>query len=288
MFILDNSDNSITYRWSMYNAFSIESGGEYPNDWTHMNDVEMIQDANLINDTIFMLSPRNHDQVIFVSRNEGLYTNLTIGEDDNYQVMYEQHNPDYIHSERGGPAVIIADSQNNRIIEYQMENNNWSKSWEYSDSKMRWPRDADRLPNGNTLIADSNSDRVLEINQSGEIIWQASVTLNYDVERLGTGDESATGESAEYLNLSSSTKTRSQVTTSSPIVTVKQLVDRGSANLLSLLPSKVENAIRFSAPGWMGSAGMLASIIFLSDILLLILISAYYSSYTLRITVTRN
>jgi hypothetical protein len=288
MFILDNSDNSITYRWSMYNAFSIESGGEYPNDWTHMNDVEMIQDANLINDTIFMLSPRNHDQVIFVSRDEGLYTNLTIGEDDNYQVMYEQHNPDYIHSERGGPAVIIADSQNNRIIEYQMENNNWSKSWEYSDSKMRWPRDADRLPNGNTLIADSNSDRVLEINQSGEVIWQASVTLNYDIERLRTGDESATGESAEYLNLSSSTKTRSQVTTSSPIVTVKQLVDRGSANLLSLLPSKVENAIRFSAPGWMGSAGMLASIIFLSDILLLILISAYYSSYTLRITVTRN
>ncbi len=34
------------------------------------------------------------------------------------------------------------------------------------------PYDADRLPNGNTLIADSMHDRVIEVDPAGEIVWR--------------------------------------------------------------------------------------------------------------------
>ena len=284
MFLLNSSKSTIIYQWNMDSEFSSNSGGVYPEDWTHMNDVEMIQDNQLINETVFMLSPRNHDQVIFISRQDGMHPALTIGGDDEYQIMYEQHNPDYIHSKRGGPAVLIADSQNNRIVEYQRQNQSWDNSWEWSDSNMQWPRDADRLPNGNTLIADSIAGRVIEVNQSGEVIWQASVPLNYDVERLETGDESRTGESARYLNLSS-TVSQDRITADSPVMGIKQIADLGASIVLSMLPQKVENGIRFAAPTWMGSAGIVAVGINVISVILFILLKAHQSRYTLQFPV---
>lgn len=68
---------------------------------------------------------------------------------------------------------------------------------------MEWPRDADRLPNGHTLITDTNRDRVFEVNQRNEIVWEATFPGPYEAERLSTGDESTGGQSAATLGLAS-------------------------------------------------------------------------------------
>ncbi|MHA1791879.1 MAG: arylsulfotransferase family protein [Promethearchaeota archaeon] len=37
---------------------------------------------------------------------------------------------------------------------------------------LSWPHDADMLPNGNILIADTGNNRAVEINENNEVIWQ--------------------------------------------------------------------------------------------------------------------
>jgi hypothetical protein len=37
---------------------------------------------------------------------------------------------------------------------------------------LNWPQDAERLPNGNTLITEIDGNRVIEVDSSGTIVWQ--------------------------------------------------------------------------------------------------------------------
>jgi hypothetical protein len=204
-----------------------------------MNDVEQLPDDRI------MASPRNHDQVIFIHPEAGLQEDWTLGADDEYNVLYEQHQPDYIPESMGGPAVLVADSQNNRVVEYERRNGDWVKTWEWSDRRMQWPRDADRLPNGNTLIEDSNGGRIIEINPRGDIVWEIEVKSTYDVERLGTGDESSGGESASRLGL----KSRSEFSTEGSNV---ERSDPVRDAFQEVAPAKTWNAVRFITPQWVG------------------------------------
>ncbi|MFC7195040.1 hypothetical protein ACFQL4_10875 [Halosimplex aquaticum] len=150
MFVLNTTTKEIEWEWEAQTDFPLSGGGPYPNDWTHVNDIEVLPDGR------FMVSLRNQDQVVFLKQGTGLLENQTLGAEDDHDVLYEQHNPDFIPAERGGPAVLVADSENDRVVEYQREGGNWTRTWKWSDGTVDWPRDADRLPNGNTLIVDSN------------------------------------------------------------------------------------------------------------------------------------
>jgi len=182
------------WQWNVSEEFDSDSGGVYPDDWTHLNDVEYLDDGRV------MANLRNQDQVVFIEPGEGLRENWTLGSDDDHEVLYEQHNADYIPADRGGPAVVVADSENSRIVEYQRVDGSWKLSWLWEDTRLQWPRDADRLPNGNTLIVDSHGQRLLEVNETGAVIAKRDFKQGgYDAERLGTGDESAGGYSIQYL-----------------------------------------------------------------------------------------
>jgi hypothetical protein len=50
------------------------------------------------------------------------------------------------------------------------------------------PVDSERLPNGNTLIAETAADRVIEVDISGAIVWQFPCKFPVDVERLPNGN----------------------------------------------------------------------------------------------------
>lgn len=72
----------------------------------------------------------------------------------------------------------------NRVIEVNSSGTIiWDKSGLYS------PADAERLDNGNTLIAEHGKDRVIEVDPSGAIVWEIP-DLDYpsDVERLNNGN----------------------------------------------------------------------------------------------------
>jgi hypothetical protein len=106
-------------------------------------------------------------------------------------------------SDNGTPTIIVADSGNNRIVEYARENGEWVRTWTVGQNTLNWPRDADRLPNGNTLVVDTLNHRVVEITPTGEVVWEYYATWGpYDAERVAHGDESSNGPTIRDMNAS--------------------------------------------------------------------------------------
>jgi hypothetical protein len=227
VFVVNTTTGERTYEWPAQAHFDTDSGGPFPRDWTHINDVERLPNGR------YMASLRNQDSVVFVDPGDGVDESWTLGSDGAHRILYEQHNPEYIAGD-DAPSVLVADSQNRRIVEYRREDGSWERTWSWSDGDMAWPRDADRLPNGHTLVGDTNSGRVLEVDETGAVVWQVNGLPSYDVERLGTGDESAGGPSAAELGL--------------PDRRPDSGID-GPAR--SVVPAKVRNTAAFVAPLWM-------------------------------------
>lgn len=247
VFIVNTETEIVEWQWDAQSEFPVEGGGPHPDDWTHLNDVELLEDGRA------MVSLRNQDQVVFLDPETGLIDGWTLGREDDYDVLNEQHNPDYIPRERGGPAVLVADSENNRVVEYQRTNGGWNRTWQWTDDRLQWPRDADRLPDGNTLIVDTHGKRVIEVAPDGRIVWSVSASLPYDAERLGTGPGSTNGESATRLGIESRTRGGDEGGFN-PLVALGDLV-------VALLPSRLVNATIFVAPVWMGRLQFLAATI---------------------------
>jgi hypothetical protein len=232
VFIVNTTNGQVEWTWNASDVFSTnKTGGTYPDDWTHINNVEVLDDGRIA------VSARNNDRVVFLKRGQGLEKNWTLGKEDDYDILYEQHNPDFIEEGEGGPAELVADSENNRVVEYQRENGSWERTWTWQDSKMQWPRDADRLPNGHTLITDSNGNRVFEVNEKGKIVWDVQIAFPYEAERLGTGDESAGGPSAKKAGL----KSRSNGFTNQFWIGLKDAI-----------PGKYLNGLMYITPVWIG------------------------------------
>ncbi|WP_134668521.1 aryl-sulfate sulfotransferase [Halorussus marinus] len=233
VFAVNVSSGEIAWRWNASDAFDPETtGGPFPDDWSHINDVEVLDDGRI------MVSGRNFDRVVFLTADDHtLDADWTLGSEDDYEVIYEQHNPDFINGSNGGPAVVVADSENNRAIEYRRAGNDWTRSWVWRDARMQWVRDADRLPNGHTLLSDSNGNRVFEVDETGEIVWSLNVGFPYEAERLGTGDESTGGPSARSAGVDSRAGT---------------LVDRFWIAAKSVIPGKYLNGLMYVTPVWMG------------------------------------
>jgi len=155
-----------------------------------------VNDIDIVGEDRFLLSPRNLDQVLLVDRETDEIV-WRLGRDGEHSILQKQHNPDYLRGPDGRDTVLVADSENDRIVEYARADGDgafldgeWNRTWHLSGD-FRWPRDADRLPNGNTLVTDSRNHRVLEVMPNGTVVWEVYTPwLPYDAERLGTGDGS--------------------------------------------------------------------------------------------------
>ncbi|AHG01398.1 hypothetical protein HALLA_03155 (plasmid) [Halostagnicola larsenii XH-48] len=189
-------DGEITWEWYAEDhltpgtPFYEEYGGHQRDgehdDWTHMNDIDQLENGN------FQMSIRNFDSIIEVDPETDEIVDV-IGEPGNKTVLDEQHNPHRIEDEG---TMVVADSRNNRIVELDLESN--EEIWRYTgtaNDPLQWPRDADRLPNGNTLITDSRNNRVLEVAPDGEIVWEFDdadgtvIPLAYEADRIGVGEQ---------------------------------------------------------------------------------------------------
>jgi hypothetical protein len=188
VFVYNRTTDEVTWEWQFKNHYPANAdNGIGTKDWTHVNDVDEIRSGE------FLVSVRNMDQVIAVNRSTK-DIELRLGSDDNHSILFEQHNPTYLKGENGTPTVLVADSENDRIVEYARTggppgNGSWERTWTLSGG-LNWPRDADRLPNGNTLVVDSMNHRVIEVTPAGEIVWEMHAPwATYDAERVAHGDE---------------------------------------------------------------------------------------------------
>jgi hypothetical protein len=265
-FVLNLTTGEREWTWNADEEYDRNESGGASGDWTHINDVEALDDGRV------MVSLRNFDRVVFIEPGEGVDHDWTLGSEDAYDVLYEQHNPDYIPTERGGPAVLVADSENNRVVEYQRDGSRWYRSWQWDDDRLQWPRDADRLPNNHTLVTDSQGNRVLELNEDDEIVWEVHVTTPYEAERLGTGDESANGWSTATVEDGASE------------------VDGGSENgetrtktglswLIAFLTGPAVNAVLYIAPAWMTAFHIAVAGVFAVSTAALLLLELWWSRF---------
>jgi len=204
IFVYNLTREEVTWEYYFANhtdEFPREAGGEFGGDWTHNNDVEEIEPG------VFMVSLKNFHQVVAINRSTKEVV-WTLGETDDTSILNLQHNPDYMVNEQGQPTVIVADSVNDRVAEYTLEDGGeasdasrtssdssdgkWNLTWSLVGGGLNEPRDADRLPNGNTLVSDRRGDRLLEVTPTGEVVWEVYAPWQpYDAERLGTIDESS-------------------------------------------------------------------------------------------------
>ncbi|RBI63428.1 PGF-CTERM sorting domain-containing protein [halophilic archaeon] len=183
IFVYNRTRGEITWEWRFADHYSPAVGGNFSKDWTHVNDVDAIGNGT------FLVSPRNFDQVIAVDRATGEIT-TKLGEDGNHDVLRKQHNPDYLESENGTATLLVADSENDRVVEYTRRGDGWTRTWTVgSPETLHWPRDADRLDDGNTLVSDTKNQRVVEVTPTGEVVWEFYAPwLVYDAARLRTGE----------------------------------------------------------------------------------------------------
>jgi hypothetical protein len=211
-------------------------------DWTHMNDVDRLENGN------FLLSIRNFDVLVEVAPETDDVVRV-IGRPGNHSIMHEQHNPQYLGE---SDHVIVADSENDRIVEYDAETT--EVAWHYEgpgpNDRLAWPRDADRLPNGNTLIVDSRNFRVMEVNENGAVVWMHDMSdqqaIAYDADRLGSDrrleEEPQSGPPGDEL--------------------------QGAAyGSLSSSLNVVTSWIGFVLPGWAGLPGAVAVLAALASLL---------------------
>ena len=182
-------NGSIAWQW---NASSFYDAPADPTrtDWLHINDVDRIGDGR------YLVSVRNANQLLIVERGAGVVE--VINEDESpddgartgdADVLNHQHNPQWL----GDGAVLVADSENNRVVElHRTDDGDWRVAWRLNGAggrQFRWPRDADRLPNGNTLITDSLGERIVEVNRDGEVVWSYRTPyVPYEADRLPAGE----------------------------------------------------------------------------------------------------
>ena len=197
VFVYNRSTDEVTWEWTFHEHYPNSTDGGFKKDWTHVNDVDVVDGGER-----FLVSPRNFDQAILINRSTK-EIEMRLGSDDNHSVLDEQHNPDWLVSEDGNPTVLVADSENDRVVEYERRCGDrdpmdapesacsWHQTWELGKGQFNWPRDADRLPNGNTLVTDSLNHRVVEVTPEGEIVWEFYATWGpYDAERVSMGGSS--------------------------------------------------------------------------------------------------
>jgi len=151
-------------------------------DWLHINDVDRIGEGQ------YLVSVRNANELLIVERGAGVVEVINEGGDPD--LFFRQHNPQWL----GAGAVLVADSGNDRIVElhYDESAGEWTLAWSLRGAEgigFDWPRDADRLPNGNTLITDTVNRRVVEVNEAGETVWSMPTRRKpYEAERLPAGE----------------------------------------------------------------------------------------------------
>lgn len=97
-----------------------------------------------------------------------------------------------------GGHFLITDTDNHRVIEVNQDEeivwqfgnteNKLGSGYGSSSVQLNAPTQAFRLPNGNTLIADSENRRVIEVNPKGEMAWS-----------FDTGIEKASGGAFSFV-----------------------------------------------------------------------------------------
>lgn len=120
--------------------------------WTHTNAVSRLENGNTL------ISLRNFNFVVEVDPQGSVVR--TIGEG----IFFNQHDPEILPN---GNMLVATHSEPQRAVEIDTKTN--QTVWQFALPR-QLVRDANRLPNGNTLIVGAT--KIVEVTVEGKIVWQ--------------------------------------------------------------------------------------------------------------------
>jgi phage terminase large subunit-like protein len=128
----------------------------YNEGWTHTNAVTRLPNGNTL------ISPRNFDLMIEVDPQGAVVR--TIGEG----VFYSTHDPEVLTN---GNILAVSQWRDRPHQAIEIDPKTGKIVWQFAMPERRtWPvRDANRLPNGNTLITGATV--IIEVTPQGQIVW---------------------------------------------------------------------------------------------------------------------
>lgn len=206
IYTVDRS-GTITWQWDASTFYDAPPDPRTV-DWLHINDVDALGNDR------YLVSVRNANQILVVERGKGVVDVINRDRSDanddactyrhqlyDYNgdgnvrcgdptLLDHQHNPQWLTKN----AILVADSGNDRVVELHRNGTDgkWFVAWGIDTAnglQFKWPRDADRLANGNTLITDSRNKRVVEVTKNGSVVWSTTFEyIPYEADRLPEGE----------------------------------------------------------------------------------------------------
>jgi len=166
-----------------YCPVCIHTEWEYGADWTHGNTVHFYEDESAI-----LYNPRNLDTLYMISYPDGEIL-WACGRCGGFGQGLFSHVHDPYFLPNGN--ILMFDNGNHRQpqpwsraleISIDPEEQEASVVWEYRETPDFFDPsmcDANRLPNGNTLITDAWQGRILEVNSAAEKVWEATIVNQF-------------------------------------------------------------------------------------------------------------
>ncbi|MCK5573941.1 MAG: aryl-sulfate sulfotransferase [Bacteroidetes bacterium] len=176
-----DTNHQVVFEWRSWDHFEI-TDCEHINlgasriDYVHMNSIELDTDGNLI------VSSRHMSEITKINRQTGEIIWRLGGKNNQFVLVNDPYGISFQHDARsqGGDRYTILDNGNfhdprfSRAIEYAIDTAAMTATlkWEYRHSPDRytwWMGNAQRLPNGNTLIgwSDGSLPKATEVRSDG-------------------------------------------------------------------------------------------------------------------------
>lgn len=123
-------------------------------------------DAEVLNQSFYLLDQR-HNGVVQVNRKGRVIWNY------GYDLGETLAKPNFI--QENDYSLLISDTHHNRVIEIsKFEKELLLELQGPVDQPLHYPRSAQKLKNGNYLIADQGNQRLIELTPDNQVVWQYS------------------------------------------------------------------------------------------------------------------
>ncbi|MBM2831233.1 MAG: hypothetical protein HW414_285 [Dehalococcoidia bacterium] len=154
-----NAKGEIVWSWRARDHFDKAPYKDINDEgWSHTNAVSRLANGNTL------ISPRNFNFVIEVNPQGSVVR--TIGEG----IFQAQHDPEVLPN---GNILVANHRVPHRAVELDPKTGNVVWQSQGFEREVTPVRDADRLPNGNTLI--TGTTKIVEVTARGEVVWQLTL-----------------------------------------------------------------------------------------------------------------
>jgi len=175
------------------------TAGAFHADWSHANTLKVIENYRLgsqVYDTVFLFLSRNLDTFFMIDYPSGDIL-WSFGQHGTFGRREPPLEPMFIAAHEiemlPNGNVLLYDNGDgraypiSRALEIAVDPlaHTGSEVWSWTDPDdylfSTWGGDADRLPNGNTLISAVMKGRIVEVNPAGEKVWQLDIRDPYAI-----------------------------------------------------------------------------------------------------------